>query len=112
METNELIAKAAAELQNKGYSIAFTMPRRGVDLIVFEKDNPDKAIFVAVRDGSDRRSIPKEDLGKNHRDIARASALKRGTAAWVKEVEWKGTTQYDAVWVTKKSITHVKDILK
>ena len=112
MENESLISKAAMELANRRYNIAFTAPRRGIDLIVFKRDNPDKAIHVAVRDGSDRHIIPQHDLGEKHLDIARASALKRGAAAWVNDVDWKGTIQYDAVWESGNTITHIKDILK
>ena len=103
MDKKPLIDKATKMLDKLGYTLAFTLPKRGVDLIVFEKGKPNTAIFVAVMDGDKVRSIPMQGLGKSKKALARAAALRRGADLWILETGWKGSYRFDAVWVATKT---------
>lgn len=110
----DLIDKAARYYKNKGYAIGFTSPKRGVDLIVFEKGKPNDAIFVGVMDGDKVRSIPLQGFGNSQKAKTRAASLKRGAVKWIDEVEWKGVKRFDAVWVSTETtpacISHIANI--
>ena len=97
MNRKDRIARAAAYLTRNGYNLAFTSPKRGVDLIVFPKEDPDTAVFVAVLDGGNSKTVPHNPfLGTKKRELRRDSFMK-GSMAWMREVEWKGKCRPDAV---------------
>lgn len=99
MNRKERIARAAAYLTRNGYNLAFTSPKRGLDLIVFPEDDPDTAIFVAVLDGGNSKTaLHNPFLGTKKRELRRDSFMK-GTMAWMRETEWKGKGRPDAVTV-------------
>ena len=96
----KLIERAACYLHDEGYTIGSISPNRGVDLIVFKKGNPNKAIFVAVMDGDKTRSIPLQGLGTTQKALVRSKSLLKGVNEWIKAVDWKGSIQEDVLWIS------------
>lgn len=101
--SKELIALAKTYFAHKGYAIGFTSPKRGVDLIVFKKDDGNTAIFVVVMDGDKFHSIPKQGLGTSKKNHARSLALLDGAISWIKEMDWKGDIQFDSLLISAKT---------
>ena len=107
MDKDNRIRLAENFLHKMGYALGFSLPTRGVDLIVFEKGNGNKAIFVVVMDAAGKGSIPMQGLGTTKKAYARSSALLKGSTRWIKEVGWKGDIQFDAIWICPdKWISH------
>jgi len=99
MKLRERIELAKAYFKKMGYVITYTSPKRGVDLIVFPREDGGKgwatAVFVACMET--KRNFPLNPFGGTKTRMTRFEALSKGAKAWIDEVGWQGKVRYDSV---------------
>ena len=99
MDKLEKIGRAEAYFKKMGYALGFTSPKRGVDLIVFPREEGGKggatAVFVACMET--KRYFPLNPFGGTKTRMTRFEALSKGAKAWIDEVGWQGKVRYDSV---------------